>query len=60
MDNNLYRAGSHVRAKQFPATDLIVDRYYKRIYYCYEERDTTKKVLPYYERELFIPVNSIL
>lgn len=52
---NLYAVGAILQAKEKPQTNLIVNKYYKRIYYCTEVNDASKKLFPFFERELVAP-----
>lgn len=56
---NLYAAGSFITAKEDPGRKLIINRYYKRIYYCYVADDPSHRLLPYFERELIPPEKPI-
>ncbi len=49
---NKYKEGDVVRAKEAPATKLVVRRYCDRIYYCRAQGDDPAKELVYFEREL--------
>ena len=55
--DNIYEAGSFIRAKKNPDCRLIINRYYKRIYYCKAVNDPSEKTLVYFERELFLPLD---
>lgn len=54
MDNK-YEAGSSIHAKHDPDRKLMIDRYYKRIYYCKPVDRPSDKSLVYFERELIAP-----
>lgn len=54
-DLNLYQAGTSIYAKERPDQKLVINRYYKRIYYCYKEGDAARKLLAYFEHELVPP-----
>jgi len=55
--DNIYKTGTIIAAKKNPDCRLIINRYYKRIYYCKAEDDPSEKTLAYFERELIIPLN---
>ena len=48
--DNLFREGEFIYAKEDPEKQLVITKYYQRIYYC--TRVTDKKELVYFEREL--------
>lgn len=50
--DNIYQEGTLIAAKNFPDRQLLINRYYKRIYYCTPVNDPTRKLLVYFEREL--------
>jgi hypothetical protein len=47
-----YKKGMSIVAKSNPDRQLIIDRYFSRIYYCKAVDDPAGKLLAYYEREL--------
>jgi hypothetical protein len=49
---NLYSEGAFIMARKNQSSKLIIDRYYKRIYYCFIVDDPSHKLLAYFEREL--------
>jgi hypothetical protein len=53
--DNAYPVGTHIAAKEDPATRLVIEKYYQRIYYCSLEKDVTAKHRAYFERELIAP-----
>jgi len=58
ITDNLYKEGSIITAKENPALDLIITRYYQRIYYCDVLGKPGKKQLVYFERELNPPIDG--
>ena len=55
--DNLFKEGTLVSAKVAPDRGLLIDRYYKRIYYCKPLNDPAHKLLVYFERELIPPMH---
>jgi hypothetical protein len=55
---NLYQPGSFITAKARPDQRLVINRYYKRIYYCFVVDDPSKKLLAYFENELIPPIHA--
>jgi hypothetical protein len=53
--DNIYQEGIFICAKVAPDRRLVIDRYYKRIYYCKPVDDPSDKLLVYFERELTLP-----
>jgi hypothetical protein len=53
--DNIYKEGSFITAKVAPDRPLVINRYYKRIYYCRPAGDPSHKSLVYFERELAPP-----
>jgi len=54
-NDNIYPAGSLITAKVNPSLQLIIARYYQRIYYCAVVGDADHKHFAYFERELIAP-----
>ena len=52
---NIFKEGTHVTAKKYPDVQLVIKRYYRRIYYCRVVDDPNLKLLAYFERELNPP-----
>lgn len=50
--DNIYKEGTLITAKASPNRQLLINRYYKRIYYCTPVNEPTHKLLVYFEREL--------
>lgn len=50
--DNIYKEGTLVAAKLSPDRQLLINRYYKRIYYCTPVNEPRHKLLVYFEREL--------
>jgi hypothetical protein len=55
-NDNIYGVGITIAAKEHPETQLVINSYYQRIYYCSPVNDPVKKELVYFERELVPPV----
>ena len=53
--DNLYQEGAHICAKENPTLELVIRRYYQRIYYCSVVGEPERKQLVYFERELIAP-----
>lgn len=53
--DNIYKEGTFITAKAAPDRPLVINRYYKRIYYCRPAGDLSHKFLAYFERELASP-----
>lgn len=53
--DNIYEVGTIVSARTAPDRRLVINRYYKRIYYCKPTEDPADKLLVYFERELVVP-----
>lgn len=53
--DNIYSIGTRVTAKHDPAQQLVIVRYYQRIYYCSIVDQPAHKQLAYFERELVTP-----
>jgi hypothetical protein len=49
---NKFEDGKIVQAKERPEINLVIRRYYKRIYYCTVQADPTQKERVYFENEL--------
>jgi len=47
-----FKIGEGVRVAVGTGEDLVVDSYYKNIYYCYAKSDSEKKLRAFFEREL--------
>lgn len=56
--DNLYKEGTLITAKASPDRHLMINRYYKRIYYCTPVNEPMHKLLAYFERELRVPLNK--
>jgi hypothetical protein len=54
-NDNIYPEGALITAKANPALQLIIRKYYQRIYYCEIVDDPEHKHLAYFERELIPP-----
>jgi hypothetical protein len=54
-EDNIYKQGSFITARENPAANLIIQKYYQRIYYCTRVDDPSKKLFAYFERELIAP-----
>lgn len=54
--DNIYQEGTIITAIVNPALQLIIMKYYQRIYYCAVVGDEKQKQLAYFERELIPPV----
>ena len=50
--DNIYAEGTPITAKEHPALNLKIMKYYQRIYYCAVVGDEDRKQLAYFEREL--------
>jgi len=50
--SNKYEEGKIVQAIERPDINLVIRRYYKRIYYCIVQADPTQKEKVYFEYEL--------
>ncbi|HET9486685.1 MAG TPA: hypothetical protein VFO54_04600 [Chryseosolibacter sp.] len=57
--DNLYKEGTFIAAKAAPDRTLLISRYYKRIYYCKPEGESSPKLLAYFERELVLPATVV-
>jgi len=57
---NIYMEGTIITAKVAPMDELVIVRYYQRIYYCKLVSDPGQKLLAYFERELINPLKQIL
>lgn len=53
--DNIYPQGSLITAKENPSVQLMIKKYYQRIYYCTIVGDETRKPLVYFEQELIAP-----
>jgi hypothetical protein len=53
--DNIYKAGTIIRAKAKPELELIITRYFQRTYYCSVVGDAARQQLTYFERELIPP-----
>ena len=56
--DNIYKEGTYITAKASPNRQLLINRYYKRIYYCTPVHEPTHKLLVYFERELTANTNQ--
>lgn len=56
--DNIYPAGTLIRAKVNPDQQLIIHRYYQRIYYCAVINDPGHKHFAYFEHELMPPTHG--
>lgn len=54
--DNIYKEGTFITAKVSPNRQLMISRYFKRIYYCTPANDPGHKLLVYFERELRAPL----
>jgi hypothetical protein len=54
--DNIFKEGSFITAKENPQRKLIINKYYKRIYYCHIVDDSTDKLLVYFEKDLIAPL----
>jgi hypothetical protein len=55
INDNIYKIGSLITAKDDPSRKLLIRQYYQRIYYCSTVGAPEKKELAYFERELINP-----
>lgn len=53
--DNIYPLGSTITAKENPTTNLVIVKYYQRIYYCQSVAEPEAKQRVYFERELNAP-----
>jgi hypothetical protein len=53
--DNVYKIGTFISAKEKPETQLVINQYLKRIYYCEAVGDPSHKLLAYFERQLIPP-----
>jgi hypothetical protein len=51
-NDNIYKVGTFITAKEFPARKLHITAYMQRIYYCATVDQPEAKQLVYFEREL--------
>jgi hypothetical protein len=51
-NDNKYAEGTIVYALENPKAQLVIRRYFQRIYYCTPVNDSTKKDFVYFEREI--------
>ncbi|MEQ9414609.1 MAG: hypothetical protein RIF39_12310 [Cyclobacteriaceae bacterium] len=49
---NKFEVGKIVQDKKRPEINLVIRRYYKRIYYCTVQADPAQKEKVYFENEL--------
>jgi hypothetical protein len=57
-NDNIYPEGTLLTAKANPSLQLIVHKYYQRIYYCAVVGNPDHKHFAYFERELIPPVSN--
>jgi hypothetical protein len=57
-DDNIYKEGTLITAKANPTQQLVIQKYYQRIYYCAVVGDSQHKHLAYFERELIPPATA--
>jgi hypothetical protein len=57
-EDNIYAVGTFITAKEAPAVNLQITRYYQRIYYCSVVGNEGGKLKAYFERELVMPMQS--
>ena len=55
---NKYPEGTFIWSKRDPDCKLVINRYYKRIYYCRAVVNPSEKPLAYFERELMFTGSS--
>jgi len=56
-NDNLYKVGTVIYARQRPTVKLVIMSYKARIYYCEISGADRKTIMPYFERELFLPAS---
>ncbi|HYC87529.1 MAG TPA: hypothetical protein VEB86_19985 [Chryseosolibacter sp.] len=54
-EDNIYPVGSMITAKDAPAIQLEIKKYYQRIYYCSVVGSDDAKRKAYFEKELIAP-----
>jgi hypothetical protein len=54
-DDNIFKQGTLITAKENPALQLIIVNYYQRIYYCADAQHPDGRQRVYFERELNSP-----
>jgi hypothetical protein len=57
--DNIYPVGMRIRAWVNPEQELVIHKYYQRIYYCAIATEPEHGHLAYFERELIHTTNSI-
>lgn len=57
-EDNIYAVGTKIYANEDPARQLIIHKYYHRIYYCAVADDPGHKHFAYFERELIPPTDD--
>jgi hypothetical protein len=57
-NDNIYKAGTVITAKENPHVKLVIMRYIHRTYYCAVVGGDTKNQLTYFEQELIAPSSS--
>ena len=55
VNDNIYKVGTLIKAKDNPGMDLIIHSYLQRIYFCAELGNPHGKHLAYFEGELISP-----
>lgn len=58
VNDNIYQEGTIISAKVNPGLQLMIHKYYQRIYYCSIVGNPGQKHFAYFEREL-IPPNAV-
>ena len=54
-EDGIYKVGTTITAKDDPGLNLVIVKYYQRIYYCAVSGEPDRKQLAYFERELISP-----
>ena len=54
-NDNIYSVGTHITAIANPGQELVIHKYYQRIYYCAVAGQPDHKHFAYFERELTPP-----
>jgi hypothetical protein len=59
-NDNIYKVGTHITAKDSPRVKLVIKKYIHRSYHCAIEDDTSRNYLRYLECDLIPPLQHLV
>jgi hypothetical protein len=59
-EDNIYKVGSVITARENPTQKLLIEKYYQRIYYCsILPEDPSARLKVYFQKDLIAPAEVL-